>query len=99
MWKMTVEYTEIPRSLLKHNLRQVLNMENISIHKDLLCLRILSHNSQICFLGTKNIGSAGLAATIQLIQVFYQVMKLIFILAYITLFISSTTLHSKQAIV
>lgn len=74
-------------------------MENNFIHKDSLCLHILPHNSKICFLGTKNTCSPGLVATIQLIQVFYQVMKLIFILAYITLFISSTTLCSKQAIV
>lgn len=96
---MTVEYTEIPPSLLKHNLRQVPIMENIFIYKDSLCLHILSRNSQICFLGTKNTGSPGLVATIQLIQVFYQVTKLIFMLAHITLFISCTTLLSRQAIV
>lgn len=37
--------------------RQVSLMENISTHNGSLCLHSLSHNCQICFLGTKNIDS------------------------------------------
>lgn len=59
-------------------------MEDISIHNDSLCLHILSHNCQICFLGIKNKDSPGLLATIQLIQALHQVTRSIFMLAHIT---------------
>lgn len=64
--------------------RQVSLMENISMPNGSLCLHILSHNCQICFLGIKNKDSPGLVATIQLIQVTHHVTRSIFMLAHIT---------------